>query len=787
MDPFTLASGIAGLVSLTIQVTKITTEFLSSIKEAPHCIRDLRSELTVLTSNLKRLHTFLGSEPAGRAFAYTSVLLLTCDTCRRNLRDLDNKLGNDSENVFRRALDRTRWPLKEKQTKSIVQDLRAYSQTFAFALTVDGCALLSRSAKDVTQMLSETKGIARSNQQILHLLESLLDDTAQISEIREDVSRLNQAAGDQEFCAIVDWLSPLNFAAKQVDILSQRQEGTGDWLLLSTKFNNWLDGPPGTLLCPGIPGAGKSVLASIVVDYLQRKFSADNVAILCIYCSYKERVEQTAESLIASLLKQLVQKQPVISDTNRTFYWDHIINGTRPKFAELSGRLRTEIRAYRKAFIVVDALDECSEDKGTRRDLIKELQSLSQTVSLMITFRPNIAMEGQFQSSSRLDIRADNKDVRTYVRGRVAQEDRLARHVRADSKLEEVMVDKIVGNSRGMFLLARLHMDSLVSKHSRREVRKALENLPQELNSTYEEAMERIRGQAEDDRKLAERVLSWIIYAMRPLSVEELQHAVAIEPGMTELEDEDLTDREFLASVCAGLVVIDDEIGIVRLVHYTTQEYFESVRKVLFPNGPTSITVACIAYLSLDVFRDGYSHSDQELESCLKKNVFLDYAAQHWGHHASGREEAIKDTALNFLLNTSQVSCANQVMHTRKYKYPGYSLEFPRGLSGVHLVAIFGLKRLVSILIVNNIEADSKDQQGRTPLFRAAENGHEAVVKLLLDRDDVEADSKDQQGRTPLSRAAVDGHEAVVKLLLDRDDVEADSKDQQGRTPLSRA
>ena len=64
------------------------------------------------------------------------------------------------------------------------------------------------------------------------------------------------------------------------------------------------------------------------------------------------------------------------------------------------------------------------------------------------------------------------------------------------------------------------------------------------------------------------------------------------------------------------------------------------------------------------------------------------------------------------------------------------------------------------------------------------ENGHEAVAKLLVERDDVEADSKDWYGWTPLSRAAAYRHEAVVKALLARDDVGLGFKDNYGRKPL---
>jgi ankyrin repeat protein len=87
----------------------------------------------------------------------------------------------------------------------------------------------------------------------------------------------------------------------------------------------------------------------------------------------------------------------------------------------------------------------------------------------------------------------------------------------------------------------------------------------------------------------------------------------------------------------------------------------------------------------------------------------------------------------------------------------------------------------------NCMYIDAQDSYGRTPLSTAAASGHEAVVKLLVERDDVVADSKDKDGWTPLLWAAQRGHEAVVKLLVERDDVLADSKDKDGRTPLSSA
>jgi hypothetical protein len=114
--------------------------------------------------------------------------------------------------------------------------------------------------------------------------------------------------------------------------------------------------------------------------------------------------------------------------------------------------------------------------------------------------------------------------------------------------------------------MAKLHIDSLVSKTNLRAIRIALENLPSGVEATYDEAMERIRRQVEDDRKLAERVLSWITHTRRPLSHRELQHALAVTPEMTDMDFEALVDEFILIDVCAGLVVIDESRGVIRLV-----------------------------------------------------------------------------------------------------------------------------------------------------------------------------------------------------------------------------
>jgi len=98
-------------------------------------------------------------------------------------------------------------------------------------------------------------------------------------------------------------------------------------------------------------------------------------------------------------------------------------------------------------------------------------------------------------------------------------------------------------------------------------------------NYAYEAAMERIEGQLSDQEELAKQVLSWITCAKRPLTVSELQHALAVEVSEVELDEDNISSIDDIVSVCAGLVTVDEESRIIRLVHYTTQEYFERTQE----------------------------------------------------------------------------------------------------------------------------------------------------------------------------------------------------------------
>jgi hypothetical protein len=183
---------------------------------------------------------------------------------------------------------------------------------------------------------------------------------------------------------------------------------------------------------------------SIVVNHLQAFFKdSDDVAIMCIYCDYKDQASQTVPNFIASLLKQIVQDCRTISTNMRSFYTRHPSYDTRPTLNEFTQALQAEIGAYSKVFVVVDALDECPDHDGSWRKLLKTLRSLSGPISLMVMSRYLGSITEAFKGTSHFDILADDEDVKKYI------ESELVSHPHLED-LKETIVEKIVANICGM-------------------------------------------------------------------------------------------------------------------------------------------------------------------------------------------------------------------------------------------------------------------------------------------------------------------------------------------------
>ncbi|KAK2794086.1 hypothetical protein FQN52_009168 [Onygenales sp. PD_12] len=625
--------------------------------------------------------------------------------------------------------------------------------------------------------------------------------TSQIFQsIKVGVDRLNERQDDREHReerqAILNWITTIDYASQQNDYINRRQSGTGEWLLTSPQFQEWVGTKRQTLFCPGIPGAGKTILSSVVIDHLHTRFLGSmNVGVAYVYCNFRRKSDQKAEDLLASLLKQLAQGLPSVPDSLKILYAKHRNGRTRPSFKDISETLQSLVMAHSRVFVLVDALDECQMSDGHRMAFLAELFSCYSKCEMNIfatsRFVPEIVR--QFKSGLSIEIRASNDDVSAYLEGRMGQ---LPSFVQRNQPLQEEIKKCITEAVDGMFLLAQLYFDSLEDKTNPKAVRGALKSFQKQnadlakdgrsfvLDNAYEQAMERINGQKQGFRELAMSTLQWITHARRPLSAKELQHALAVEIGEVELDEENISEIEDILSACGGLVTVDEETSIIRLVHYTTQEYFEQTQSHWFPDAETNITKACMAYLSFKAFGPILRQTKWDVDQRLPIHPFYGYAIRQWGDHAA-RAPSIYQEVADFLDSRHRMDTMSEAhLEDSLVLCPPEAIyyELPFVIGGLHLAAYFGLSEVIKVLCTRGYDVNLPAIGGRTPLSLAAENGWEAAVEVLLATRGIDPNLKDRMGQTPVEFAARSGRDRVVKQLLAKDGI-----DPNGVTALSMA
>jgi len=254
---------------------------------------------------------------------------------------------------------------------------------------------------------------------------------------------------------IMEWISQTNFPARQSDFIASTQEGTGQWFLNSPEFTKWLHGSKETLFCPGIPGAGKTMIAAIVVDHISRSLQSNTIGVAFIYCDYKAQADQNALGLLAAILRQMVQARPSIAEPVACLYRQHGDRGTRPSLEEILSALKLILANYSSVYVIIDALDECLDRDGSRSQLLAKLVDLQRRTDLhlMVTSRFIPDIIEKFRLMLTLEVRASDVDVKRFVAGQIC---RLPKCIQRDEELQALVRDGVVQAVDGMLVYRAL-------------------------------------------------------------------------------------------------------------------------------------------------------------------------------------------------------------------------------------------------------------------------------------------------------------------------------------------
>lgn len=200
-----------------------------------------------------------------------------------------------------------------------------------------------------------------------------------------------------------------------------------------------------------VAGAGKSVLASIVVDYL-RNHSAlgGSFGVAAAYCNFKEQDMQSPENLLTGLCVQLMDDSEVLPDTLVKLYETHKGKQTRPTLQDVLSVCEELAKRFSTTYLIVDALDECSSD--VRHVLVRELKTLQPMTRFLATTRPIDSITSYFDGNAMIQIRASYTDLKKYLTSKLASS-RLSILLQGQTKLLEEICNNVIDKANGMYVL----------------------------------------------------------------------------------------------------------------------------------------------------------------------------------------------------------------------------------------------------------------------------------------------------------------------------------------------
>ena len=310
---------------------------------------------------------------------------------------------------------------------------------------------------------------------------------------------------------------------------------------------------------------------------------------------------------------------------------------------------------------------------------------------------------------------------------------------------------------------------------TRAEVKKCLSNLSANLSQAFENTMQRIENEPSSRRQVAIRALMWVSHSRRPLTASELCHALATQLCDKELDQDNILSPRSIIESCSGLMILDDEGSLFKLVHNTLQDYLQTRRPEVYLQEETYITQVLLTYLCFDESPDLTTESTALDHGIvvLKDLPLLEYAAANWGHHAKlSQHTEIEKLALSFLRNSSKLSRATQSL-TQSLTYgwghvrdrEPWESRYRSDRSGLHVVAAFGLDHLVGLLLDLGFDVNARDGYGNRALHDAATYGFLGALNILLERG-AAVDVRNIDQNTPLYLAISFSREELIPTLL---------------------
>ncbi|KAI0385877.1 hypothetical protein F5Y04DRAFT_268633 [Hypomontagnella monticulosa] len=672
----------------------------------------------------------------------------------------------------------------------VVRGICDYSDTHKNATWQRYAAMAAAAyVKDLLNKIAPNKVEAERNlREVFYELGEKMDD------IKLGIENIQ---GDNHFAKLHAWLSPPDPSTNYSRALEYRHSGTGKWFLESRQYSSWKRKRNSFLWLNGKSGCGKTILASTIIEELQEleqrsvrprrsvhsrrgvqsRRGVYSPRLLYFYFDFIDTKKQSLEFALRSLAIQLYCKVEKARSPLDSLYSDHR-DRSRPATQLLQKTLNNMIKQAGSLWIIIDALDECvtrrESHSGKLFPWIESLRKAEMNVHLLVTSRPEQDIASNIRNWARnteivlLQGIAINEDIRTYIGARLSEGE--MQRWRSELEVEQYIKNTLEKKADGMFRWVACQLDALESCLDPVDVQNALGSLPETLGETYLRILNDVPARYEQKTT---RILQFLTYSSRPLQIEELVDAIAVQPTSRPRFDQRnrMPIPEEITRYCSGLVTTtrvekygsdhyryhlrrdsDTEITIIQLAHSSVKEFLisDSNRLKGFSGNAARamITEVCLSYL----LHLGQEKSSKSTYQRIEGYPLANYAAQEWTSHAAAIE-ASSDPKMGvvaeFFESEDTMRLCNNIYPSRRW--------LDRLMDPLMFAVYYGLIYSAERLIKNGADVNANRNLDGA-LVAAAKKGYESIAKELLEKDMCD----------PLYTAVKRSHQNIVSILISK-------------------
>ena len=592
--------------------------------------------------------------------------------------------------------------------------------------------------------------------------------------------------------------------------ISEPCSDTGKWLLGLEVFTSWRDGPQNSLLwVKGSPGQGKSVLAKLVTKHLEDKASKEKCAVIYFFCYAQEESFSRASDILRALIIQLVDCQEQFKHLPTEFTKDSKSFFTAPlaQLWELFQKLVMQklqlTNKCQRIYCVIDALDECSQDNDQRSDLLRYFVGLlskeQMHVKILITSRPGEKdIEEQLEGMPSWSLQADPEDLKKLIDSKI---ERLPVCIYND-QLKTKVLDLLHRQAGRTFLWVSIVVKEIedLEAPSLHEIESVFEENPKPLNQLYGRQLSRIAA-SDTATKTFSKLLIWVAYSRRPLTVGELEDAITYDPSTRRYKSLSEMERhrrpwQLICNKLRTLLEVEKKFDRIRLSyhdcvyfnHQSVRDYFHNNRdealkdlKFVDSGGPDLyLARTCIWYLNAKEFQERFLESDfqptirqwilsgrkdfPEYHSALDRYPFFGYTSSQWYKHVTTIEVAKSEwnQVQNLLDHRKSLLEVWSGTHVARIRHRSWRavMKLPDATKFTRLVVHFDISWLAELIVTGQIEAEHFEESDIIDMAQYAPKSFQCLLRLdikgiLITKEIIE--------RAVRSREAI----ASMQLLLD--------------------